>query len=77
MADPAVELLDVTLQLPPDLSRFELPEGVQRRLQSLLDKQDQGIDLTNEERAEAEGLVDLADMLSLLRLRATRKVVAD
>lgn len=72
MADPAFQELDVTLQLPNDLSRFELPQGVQKRLQSLLDKQDQGEDLTDDERVEAEGLVDLADMLSLLRLRATR-----
>lgn len=72
MADPALEELDVTLHLPVDLSRLELPEGVQRRLQALLDKQDQGSDLTDDERVEAEGLVDLADMLSLLRLRATR-----
>lgn len=72
MAEPALQEMDVTLQLPRDLSRFELPAGVQKRLQSLLDKQGGGEDLTEDERVEAEGLVDLADMLSLLRLRATR-----
>lgn len=71
MTEAATEL-DVKLQMPGDLSRFALPEGVQKRLQFLLDKQDGGEELSEDERAEAEGLVDLADMLSLLRLRATR-----
>lgn len=60
----------IELELPPDLSRFALPEGVERRLQRLLDKQDRGETLTDDERAEAEGLVDLADLLSLLKLRS-------
>lgn len=38
----------------------------------LLDKQDSGQLLTDPEQREAEGLVDLADLLSLLRLRAER-----
>jgi hypothetical protein len=48
-----------------------LPEGVDRRLHSLLDKQDQGESLTEDERAEAEGLVELSEFLTLLRLRAS------
>ena len=36
----------------------------------LLDKQDRGEPLTEEELAEAEGLVDLAELVSVLRLRA-------
>ncbi len=43
------------------MSRFELPEGVDRRLHALLDKQDGGDDLSEDERVEAEGLVELAD----------------
>ena len=77
MADPVSQDLDVTLHLPPDLSRFELPEGVQKRLQTLLDTQDRGEDLSEDERIEAEGLVDLAEMLSLLRLRATRPAASN
>jgi hypothetical protein len=42
------------------------------RLQRLLDRQDRGQILTTEEREEAEGLVDLAELLTLLRLRAER-----
>lgn len=58
--------------MPGDLARFRLPSGVQHRLQQLLDKQDGGSALSPEERHEAEGLSDLADLLSLLRLRAER-----
>lgn len=72
MTEPALNEFDLKLQLPKDLSRFALPEGVKRRLQSLLDKQDQGEPRSEDERTEAEGLVDVADMLTLLRLRATR-----
>ena len=46
--------------------------GVQQRLTELLDKQDTGTTLTDAERHEAEGLVDLAELLSLLRLRSER-----
>jgi hypothetical protein len=36
-----------------------------------MDKQDEEQPLTDSERREAERLVDLADLLSLLRLRAS------
>jgi hypothetical protein len=58
--------------MPDELARFRLPQGVQDRLQSLLDRQDRGIRLTEDERREAEGLVALAEFLTLLRLRAER-----
>ena len=60
------------VELPADLARFRLPEAVGARLQSLLDKQESGQALTQQERKEAEGLVDLAELLTLLRLRAER-----
>jgi hypothetical protein len=66
------ESLLIEVELPGDLARFRLPAGVQRRLQELLDRQDQGHALTDVERTEAEGLVTLADLLTLLRLRAER-----
>jgi len=61
-----------TIELPEEVIHFELPEAVQSRLQSLLDKQDAGEDLTPEELEEAEGLVELAEFLSYLRLNARR-----
>jgi hypothetical protein len=60
------------VEVPDDLARLHLPDGVQGRLQSLLDKQDHGQELTESEQLEAEGLVNLADLLSLLRLRSER-----
>lgn len=46
--------------------------GVNERLQELLDRQDRTGNLTQSERQEAEGLVNLAELLSLLKLRAQR-----
>jgi hypothetical protein len=68
MAEPVY----LEIEMPADLGEFKLPEGVHQRLQELLDRQDQGEQLTPAERREAEGLVDLAEFLSLLGLRARR-----
>jgi hypothetical protein len=73
MAEPIL----IELEIPADLKRFTLPEGVKQRLQTLLDRQDRGDTLTPAERVEAEGLVDLAELLSLLKLRARRVARAD
>ena len=67
----------IEIELPAELERFKLPEGVNQRLQALLDRQDQGGQLTPAERQEAEGLVDLAELLSLLQLRARRIAQAE
>lgn len=64
--------LTLDVELPADLERFRLPEAVHAHLQSLLDRQDAGQALSPEERAEAEGLVNVAELLTLLRLRAER-----
>lgn len=59
-----------TIEIPAELAYFQLPDAVQERLQSLLDRQDSGEILNQAERKEAEGLVELAEFLSLLHLRA-------
>jgi hypothetical protein len=64
--------LTLQLELPDDLSRLRLPGAVAARLQSLLDRQDSGQTLAPQEREEAEGLVTLAEFLTLLRLRKER-----
>jgi hypothetical protein len=64
--------LTLDVELPADLDRFRLPKALNARLQYLLDCQDAGQALSPEERAEAEALVDLAEFLTLLRLRAER-----
>ena len=60
------------IEMPAGLEDFRLPEGENGRLQDLLDRQDQGQPLTPKERKEAEGLVELAEWLSLMQLRAKR-----
>jgi len=62
----------IEVDLPGDLTWLRLPEAVAARLQALLDRQDSGEPLTVAERDEAEGLVNLAEFLTLLWLRAER-----
>ncbi|BAZ15006.1 hypothetical protein NIES4071_68760 [Calothrix sp. NIES-4071] len=64
------------IEIPIELTNFKLPQGVHKRLQHLLDRQDAGEQLTQAERKEAEGLVELAEFLSLLRLRS-QSVIKD
>ena len=64
--------LTLEVELPADMPGFRLPEAVGARLQPLLDRQESGQPLTSQERDEAEGLVSLAEFLTLLRLRAER-----
>ena len=61
-----------TIVIPAELARFELPVALQTRLHELLDRQDSGEPLSSAERNEAQGLVELAEFLSLLHLRAGR-----
>lgn len=60
------------VKIPIELTQFQFPQAVQARLQHLLDSQDRGHALSQSERQEAEGLVELAEFLSLLRLRSTQ-----
>lgn len=64
----------ITLEMPAtrDLGRMRLPVALHERLHELLDRQDRGTKLTARERREAEGLVDMAEWLSLLKMRAKR-----
>lgn len=66
------QVVSIKLELPDDLAMFRLPPGVNARLQELLDRQDSRERLNEAERREAEGLVELAEFLTLLRLRAER-----
>jgi hypothetical protein len=60
------------IEMPLGAEKFKLPKSVNHRLQTLLDRQDRGEKLSSAERKEAEGLVELAEILSLLRLKAER-----
>jgi hypothetical protein len=62
----------VELEMPDGLARFRMPSGVDARRSELLDRQDREESLSVAKRQEDEGLVNLAETLSLLRLRAQR-----
>ena len=66
------QTIQLEVEMPDEMSRLQLPEGVERRLHELLDNQDSGQPLTDNERGEAEGLAHMNDFLSLLRLRSER-----
>jgi hypothetical protein len=71
--EPVMKLATVIeLPVPSSIADFTLPLGVKRRLTVLLDRQDSGVPLTPAERREAEGLVEMAEFLSLLKLRVSR-----
>ena len=67
-----IESTTIEIEIPSSVKNFRLPKGVNKRPQDLLDRQDQGEKLTRFEKKEAEGLVDLSEMLSLLHLRSQR-----
>jgi hypothetical protein len=57
------------LVTPSSASRLSLPPAVAGRLRSLLERQDAGTPLTPVERAEAQGLLDIAEYFVVQRLR--------
>ena len=62
----------VELELPGDLGRLSMPPALHARLQSLLDRQDRDGKLSATERREAQALAGLADLFTLIKLRARR-----
>jgi hypothetical protein len=62
----------IEIGLPTVIDKFRLPEGVSRR-RRVTASPGPGDMLTKAERKEVERLVNLADLLSLLRLRAQRE----
>jgi hypothetical protein len=67
----------VKLHVPNDWRRFRLPRALDARLQELLDRQDRDGKLSASERREAKALAELADMLSLMKLRAEEAAKPD
>jgi hypothetical protein len=62
--------LNVELDLPGDWRNFRIPAALAKRLQSLLDKHDTDRKLSGPERREADALVELSEMMSLIKVRA-------
>ncbi|MBX9680672.1 MAG: hypothetical protein K2X38_18105 [Gemmataceae bacterium] len=59
-------------QLPEQLASLRFPAALEARLQLLLDRQDDGIVLTKQESSEAEALVEMAELLTMLKLQTER-----
>lgn len=72
MNNTLTESTIIKLEMPISSKSIKLPKAVNNRLQQLLDKQDNGENLSQAEKDEAQGLVDLAELLSLLKLRSER-----
>jgi hypothetical protein len=62
----------VELDLPRDWQRFRMPPALNARLQELLNHQDETGKLTKAERHEAQALTELAEMLTLMKLKSER-----
>lgn len=67
----------ITLELPlaKEFKGFKMPRALDQRLTELLDRQDLTGKLTPRERKEAEALVELAEMLTLLRWSSDSGIV--
>lgn len=61
----------IELELPKNWAGFRMPRALQSRLQALLDRQDKEEKLSRTERSEAKALVDLSDLLTLMKLNAS------
>lgn len=68
--EPIVQL---TIPMPANLARLRFPKALNDRLHFLLDEQSRKGKLSAAEKKEAEGLADMASMLSILKLGAQVK----
>ena len=60
--------VQLTVPMPAKLARLRFPKALDDRLHFLLDEQARKGKLTAAERKEAEGLAQMASMLSILKL---------
>jgi|ABSQ01.1.fsa_nt_gi hypothetical protein len=67
------QTVQLTVPMPAKLARLRFPKALDDRLHFLLDEQGRKGRLTAAERKEAEGLAQMADMLSILKLGAQVK----
>jgi hypothetical protein len=63
----------VELDLPKNWRKFRLPPALDKRLRDLLDRQDLEGRLSPAERSEAEELVELVDILTLMKARTQQR----
>ena len=58
------------------VAEFRVHAGVQARISVLAERANDGV-LSEEERAEYESLINAADLISILKLKAERRLKAD
>ena len=61
--------IDAPLEWVEAVGNLRLPPKADQRLQELMDRNNEGV-LTESERADLESLVELSELLSLLRAEA-------
>jgi hypothetical protein len=64
-----VSTIDAPLEWVEDVGKLRLPPRTDRRLQELMDRNNEGL-LTEAERADLESLAELSERLSLVRAEA-------
>lgn len=69
--------VQLTVPMPSKLAKLRFPKALDARLQFLLDEQGRKGRLTSGEKKEAEGLVQMATTLSILKLGAQVKTLKD
>ena len=65
----------LTVPMPANLAKLRFPKALDERLHHLLDEQGRRGKLTVAEKREAEGLAQMANVLSILKLGAQVKTV--
>ncbi len=71
LLDPLARCLDA--ESARRLAEFRIDPPVQERIDALAARANEGI-LNAEERAEYEALINVADFISVLKLKATRRL---
>jgi hypothetical protein len=65
--------VQLTVPMPANLAKLRFPKALDERLHHLLDEQGRRGKLTAAEKREAEGLAQMANVLSILKLGAAVK----
>jgi hypothetical protein len=74
LLEPLSQCLDV--ESARRLVALQIPEPVQERMESLAERANEGL-LSDEERGGYEALINAADFVSILKLKARRQIPND
>jgi hypothetical protein len=73
LLDPFTHCLD--LESARRVAEFEIAPSVQDRVDALAEKVNEGV-LTEDERTDYEALINTADLISILKLKARRRLTS-